>query len=94
MRMVPSFFLTNRIGAPNGDLLGWMKPALVSSSSCFFSSASSVADRRKVGRLGGVRAGDQLDLVIDLATRRQTWWQLIGEDVPVLFDDGHSEAIE
>ena len=55
MRMVPSFFLTNRIGAPNGDLLGWMKPALTSSSSCFFSSASSVALRRKVGRLGGVR---------------------------------------
>ena len=23
---VPSFFLTNKIGAPHGDILSWMKP--------------------------------------------------------------------
>ena len=55
--MVPSFFFTNRMGAPNGDLDGWMKPAASSSASCFLSSANSVALRRMVGRLGGVAPG-------------------------------------
>ena len=51
------FFFTKRIGAPKGDLLGRIKPALVNSSSCFLSSSNSVALRRKVGRDGGDEPG-------------------------------------
>ncbi len=55
--MVPSFFLTNNTGAPNGDLLGCIKPDLDNASSCDFNSFNSTADIRYVGRLGGDEPG-------------------------------------
>ncbi|KAJ0547374.1 hypothetical protein HanIR_Chr08g0371501 [Helianthus annuus] len=41
-RIDPSFFLTNRIGAPHGDELGLMKPLVSKSSSCVLNSFISV----------------------------------------------------
>ncbi|GJY32144.1 hypothetical protein Tco_0415639, partial [Tanacetum coccineum] len=38
IRKDPSFFFTNRTGAPQGEELGLMKPLSVSSCSCFVSS--------------------------------------------------------
>ncbi|KAJ0545692.1 hypothetical protein HanRHA438_Chr08g0337471 [Helianthus annuus] len=38
----PSFFLTNRIGAPQGDELGLTKPLASRSSSCVLNSFISV----------------------------------------------------
>ncbi|MFS7943685.1 hypothetical protein Hanom_Chr06g00503151 [Helianthus anomalus] len=37
-RIDPSFFLTNKIGAPQGDELGLMKPFASNSSSCVLNS--------------------------------------------------------
>ncbi|GKA38498.1 hypothetical protein Tco_0731049 [Tanacetum coccineum] len=39
----PSFFLTNKIGAPQGEELGHMKP--LSKSSCSYSNNSFILDR-------------------------------------------------
>src|SRR3954469_36974 len=43
-RILPSFFFTNRTGAPHGETLGWMKCLARSSSSWRFSSLSSIGD--------------------------------------------------
>ncbi|KAI3815158.1 hypothetical protein L1987_14814 [Smallanthus sonchifolius] len=42
IRIEPSFFLTNKIGAPQGDELGLMNPFSSNSSNCFFRSSISV----------------------------------------------------
>src|ERR1700754_3617162 len=54
IRSDPSFFLTKRIGAPNGALLGIIKPASCSFVSCDFNSSSMGAD---IGR-GAWNGGD------------------------------------
>src|ERR1700761_8334347 len=54
IRREPSFFFTKRIGAPNGALLGTMKPACCSFISCALSSSSMGAD---IGR-GAWKGGD------------------------------------
>ncbi|KAF5793856.1 hypothetical protein HanXRQr2_Chr08g0321631 [Helianthus annuus] len=41
-RIEPSFFLTNKIGAPQGDELGLIKPLAKSSSNCVLNSFISV----------------------------------------------------
>ncbi|MFS7973026.1 hypothetical protein Hanom_Chr09g00851711 [Helianthus anomalus] len=41
-RIEPSFFLTNKIGAPHGDELGLTKPLASRSSSCVLNSFISV----------------------------------------------------
>ena len=46
------------------------------------------------GPTRGLRAGHQLDLVVDLSRGGRPGWKLVGEDVPVLVHDGHSETIE
>src|ERR1700682_1764587 len=54
IRNDPSFFLTKRIGAPNGALLETMNPASCNFVSCAFSSSSIGAD---IGR-GAWNGGD------------------------------------
>src|SRR6476661_6098680 len=54
IRSDPSFFLTKRIGAPNGALLGTMNPASCSFVSCDFNSSNIGAD---IGR-GAWNGGD------------------------------------
>src|SRR6266487_4193360 len=44
--ILPSFFLTNNTGAPQGDTLGRMNFFSNNSSSCFFNSFNSDADIR------------------------------------------------
>lgn len=53
----PSFFLTNKTGAPYGDLLGLMKPFSTNSLSWLFNSSYSLGDILYIGLLGGVDPG-------------------------------------
>ncbi|MFS7984974.1 hypothetical protein Hanom_Chr11g00992931 [Helianthus anomalus] len=46
IRIDPSFFLTNKIGAPHGDELGCMNLFSNNSSNCFFSSCISAGAKR------------------------------------------------
>ena len=94
MRMVPSFFLTNRIGAPNGDLLGWMKPALT----------SSVQLLLQLGQLGGAqpdgrttrrrRPRDEFDAMVHLPRWRQTRRQLFREYIPEGCERATTDSIQ
>ncbi|MCI91712.1 hypothetical protein A2U01_0113006, partial [Trifolium medium] len=45
-RILPSFFFTNRTGAPHGDTLGLTNLFSNSSSNCSFNLSSSAADIR------------------------------------------------
>ncbi|MFS7970995.1 hypothetical protein Hanom_Chr09g00827531 [Helianthus anomalus] len=56
-RIDPSFFFTNRIGAPQGEELGWMKPFSSNSSNCVLSSFISVGARRYGARATGADPG-------------------------------------
>ena len=40
--IVPSFFFTNKTGAPHGELLGLIKPLSSNSCNCYFNSFNSV----------------------------------------------------
>lgn len=50
---MPSFFFTNRNGAPYGDVLDFMNPLARRSSSCCLSSSSSAIESRITGRTCG-----------------------------------------
>jgi len=54
---LPSFFLTKRTGAPQGEALGQINPLLSNSWICFFSSASPIEAMRygtlKIGAVPG-----------------------------------------
>nr|GFC92215.1 hypothetical protein [Tanacetum cinerariifolium] len=56
----PSFFLTNKIGAPKGEELGLMKPLSKSSCSCsdnsFISDGAKRYGTRAIGAASGIRS--------------------------------------
>ena len=53
MRIPPSFLGAKRIGAPNGEIEGWMYPFSVSSLSCFFNSSNPYGDILRGALWGG-----------------------------------------
>jgi len=53
-RNVPSFFLMNSTGAPQGDLDGRIMPVFVFSSKNSCKVSSSIADREYIGPREGI----------------------------------------
>ncbi|KAL0696279.1 hypothetical protein Bca4012_063459 [Brassica carinata] len=58
--MLPSFFFTNRKGAPQGEELDRMNPFSNRSSNCFFSSANSAGAIRYGALAIGLASGSKV----------------------------------
>ncbi|KAL0730327.1 hypothetical protein Bca4012_026420 [Brassica carinata] len=58
--MLPSFFFTNRTGAPQGEELDRMNPFSNRSSNCFFSSANSAGAIRYGALAIGFASGSKV----------------------------------
>ena len=61
---MPSFFFTNKTGAPYGEVLGFMNPLARRSSSCCLSSSSSAIESRITGHTGGLADGSVLIFMV------------------------------
>ena len=91
---MPSFFFTNRIGAPNGDLRRTDEASLPQFLELLL----------ELGQLGGAqsdsrtarrrRPGYEFDPVVHLPRWRQTGRERVGEDVPVVGERTAAGAIE
>ncbi|GKF24428.1 hypothetical protein Tco_0076750 [Tanacetum coccineum] len=73
IRKDPSFFFTNKTGAPQGEELGLMKPLFVSSYSCSTSSFISDGANLYGARATGVAWNGYLRKGRKTKPKRQNW---------------------
>ncbi|GKF24226.1 hypothetical protein Tco_0076548 [Tanacetum coccineum] len=82
----PSFFLTNRTGAPQGEELVLINPLSESSCSCSDNSFISDGANRYGARATGAAPWNSVDLEFHWSSQRKTW-QVLGKYLRKISND-------